>query len=149
MKLQSAPQPIHSQDLLDRTGIVLSAVCLVHCTVLPLLFAAAQAWGANLVPKSWDSEYFHLVFAIVLLGVGGLAFLNGYRRHGQIQPLFAGVFGTLLLFLGAFAVFPSLGEAGEHGLTIAGTVVLLWAHFKNRQGLKHRHVHSGNCSHGH
>jgi hypothetical protein len=134
------------QAFLDRAGIFLSALCLVHCTVLPLLLAVLQAYGAALVPKSLDNGTFHAVLAFVLLGVGGLAFVSGFRRHRRPLPLAAGAFGTGLLFLGAFnpgGVFP---ELGEHLITVLGTCVLLFAHAKNRRSHAGHHLHDGACA---
>ncbi len=133
---------------MDRAGILLSALCLIHCTALPLLLAVLQAYGATLVPKSLDNGFFHVALAFLLLGVGGLAFVQGYRRHGRALPLFAGAFGTALLFVGAFnpgALFP---EAGEHAITIAGTLTLLFAHSRNRRPVSGHHCHIEGCAEG-
>ncbi len=124
------------QELFDRTGIALSTICLIHCTVLPLAFAALQVWGISALPKSMDNEGFHLFLAFSLLGIGGIAFVSGYFRHRKILPLAGGFLGTLLLFLGATHPFSAWGELAAHALTILGTLILLGAHFKNRLGLK-------------
>lgn len=131
---------------MDRAGIFLSTLCLIHCTALPLLLVGLQAYGASLAPKSLDNGWVHAAMAIVLLGVGGLAFVQGYRRHRRPLPLVAGAVGTSLLFLGAFnpgEVFP---EVAEHLITIAGTITLLFAHSKNRRPETGRHCHDGHCA---
>lgn len=133
------------QDTLDRAAMVLSGLCLIHCTVLPIGLALLQAYGASLVPQSLDNGWFHAAMAVTLLGVGGLAFGQGYLRHHRLFPLVAGTIGTALLFVGAFGGHGS--ELIEHGLTILGTVILLVAHAKNRRPLANHHHHDGNCRH--
>jgi peptidoglycan/LPS O-acetylase OafA/YrhL len=134
------------QELMDKAGIFLSTLCLIHCTVLPLLLAALQAYGATLVPKSLDNGIFHAALAFVLLGVGSLAFIQGYRRHGRVLPLAAGALGTSFLFLGAFNPGSTFSESGEHFVTILGTLVLLYAHSKNRSPESGHHCHIEGCA---
>lgn len=146
MKAPSLAAQAPKQDIMDRAGIFLSTLCLIHCTALPLLLAVLQAYGANLVPKSLDNEWFHAVLAFVLLGVGGLAFVQGFRRHRRLLPLAVGAFGTSLLFVGAFnpgGVFP---ELSEHLITVAGTITLLFAHSRNRRPVADHHCHSSSCT---
>lgn len=138
--------PANTQDQLDRAAMLLSMICLVHCTVLPLALALLPALGSTFLPRSLDNDLFHVLFAFILLGVGGIAFVQGYRRHGLLVPLVAGIFGTTFLFLGAFNPGSLMTEFFEHAVTVFGTIVLLFAHARNRAGLKHR-AHAGPCAH--
>jgi hypothetical protein len=119
---------------LDRAGILISAICLVHCTAFPLALAAMQFWGVNLFEHESHSHTLHFVLALVLLGVGGLAFGQGYLRHRRPLPVFLGVLGTVLLFVGALNPGRLLSHSQEHIVTIIGTLILLAAHLKNRAG---------------
>ena len=120
-------------DQLDRAAMLLSMLCLIHCTALPLALALLPA----LLPKSLDNGGFHLVFAFLLLGVGGIAFVQGFRRHHLFVPVLAGVLGTSFLFIGAFNPGAFLPELGEHVVTVAGTFILLFAHMRNRAAIRH------------
>jgi hypothetical protein len=137
----SAPK----QDLLDRAAMYLSALCLIHCTVLPLALVVLQAYGASLLPKHLDGEAFHAIMAITLLGVGGYAFVSGYVRHRLLFPVIAGAIGTAMLFAGVLPF--GLSETAEHGITIVGSIVLLAAHARNRRAAHyhHHHDHDGPC----
>jgi hypothetical protein len=137
---------------LDRAAMWISMICLVHCMALPLALALLPTLGATILPKYLDNNLFHVIFAFVLLGVGGIAFVQGFRRHGLWVPLFAGAFGTALLFEGAFNPNGLLPDLGEHLITVAGTIVLVFAHLKNRAALHalvhhHAHVHGETCEH--
>ena len=137
---------ISRQDVFDRTGIVLSTLCLIHCTVLPVGLALLPMLGISFASKHLDNDLFHLGMAFVLLGIGSIAFIQGYRRHHRPLPLALGMLGTACLFFGAANPMRSLSEAGEHSVTIMGTLVLLAAHTKNRSGIRlcldHKH-----CAH--
>jgi hypothetical protein len=79
-----------------------------------------------------EGEALHLVFAFLLLGVGAVAFISGFIRPRAFVPLLLGMGGTALLFAGALNPVQCLSERGSHAVTIAGTLVLIFAHVKNR-----------------
>ena len=134
-------EALNETDQLDRAAMFLSFLCLIHCTVLPLALSLLPAFGMML-PKSLDSPGFHILMAFVLLGVGGLAFVQGFRRHHQALPLVAGVLGTLFLFVGALNPGGLFPEITEHAITVLGTLILLFAHARNRAGIRScGHVH--------
>lgn len=97
--------------------------------------AGMQAWGSTNHLAAAEDERFHLVFAFLLLVVGGTAFVRGFLKHRQQLPLVAGIIGTAILFVGACNPFHLLTESGEHLLTIGATVVLIAAHVQNRRDL--------------
>jgi len=147
---ESPLDPAEEQQIgrLDRAAMWISMVCLVHCMALPLALALLPSLGVSLLPKYLDNNLFHVLFAFVLLGVGGLAFVQGFRRHHLWLPLLGGVFGTSLLFIGAFNPAGLLPELGEHLITVAGTLVLLFAHLRNRSALHAlTHAHGEHCEH--
>jgi hypothetical protein len=142
--------PVEERQIgrIDRAAMWISMICLVHCMALPLALLLLPALGATLLPKYLDNNLFHVLFAFVLLGVGGVAFVQGFRRHQLWIPLVAGVFGTSLLFIGAFNPGGLLPDIGEHLITVAGTVVLLFAHTRNRVALHAlTHRHGETCEH--
>ncbi|MGZ3652544.1 MAG: MerC domain-containing protein [Bdellovibrionota bacterium] len=141
-----AEVPDQTQDQLDRAAMLLSMICLVHCTVLPLALALLPALSSTFLPHALDNDLFHILFAFILFGVGGIAFVQGFRRHSLWVPLLAGIFGTACLFVGAFNPGSLLPDYGEHAVTVVGTVILLFGHARNRAGLRHR-AHAGPCAH--
>ena len=70
----------------DMVGIALSALCMVHCLVLPLLVSFAPAILRGLP----GDDVTHRVLAIGIALAGGLAFRSGYKVHrkGWILALF-------------------------------------------------------------
>ncbi len=107
-------------------GQLLSALCVVHCVVLPavlgLLPAAAARWLSG--------EQTHQgLLALALMGALA-AFIPGWRLHRRrVVPVLA-VSGLTMLASGAFLV-PE-GEGWELGLNLGGGLLMAVAHGRNR-----------------
>lgn len=112
----------------DGLAIAASALCLVHCLVLPgaiLLLPAAALWMA--LPES-----LHAWLLGLTLPVSVAALIVGFRRHRQTLPLAIAGAGSLCL---AAAVLLARSGAGETGLTVIGSALLIAGHMINRRGL--------------
>ena len=114
--------------LLDRSGILFSVACIIHCLALPLLATATPLFGALA-----ENEDIHRVLALVTALVAILAFarpipnmkLSGLR-------LMAGI-GVALLICGAFV--EALHDF-ETPLTLIGALLLVAAHFLRARQLR-------------
>ncbi|MEG3082996.1 MerC domain-containing protein [Sphingomonas sp. PB2P12] len=111
-------------DWLDRAAMAGSAVCMVHCLVLPLILAAVPAVAAVVVvPAS-----FHIWVLVFAVPTAAIALLGGRSRHAVSWPLLIGAAGLGLMTLGAFAI-PE-GDV-EIGVTVAGGILVAIAHIAN------------------
>ena len=115
------------RDRMDRVGITLSGLCLLHCVAGLLLVTVLGIGGQWLLAPMIHRIGLALAIAIGLLTIG-----VGVLRHGQLPPLIVGTIGLLLMGGGLFV---------EHGmeeavLTISGVVLLAVAHILN---LRHAH----------
>ncbi len=110
-----------SVNTLDLMGTFFSLFCLAHCMLLPLLplFLTAVPWLGD--------ESTHWILLLLIVPVAVLALYHGYRRHHRRSVLLYGTVGLVLLLL-AIAL-----EDHEKALTVAGSLALCTAHFKNRQ----------------
>jgi hypothetical protein len=112
---------------LDRFGILLSALCAVHCVSGVVLVAVlGVSGGALLDPRIHEVG----LAAAVVIGAVGLG--AGALRHGRRGPLMLGVAGLALMACGLVA--PHGGA--EVALTIAGVTLLATGHIGN---LRHAH----------
>lgn len=110
------------RDRLDRMGIVLSGLCVVHCLAGLVLVSVLGLGGEALLAPEWHRA--GLALAIV---VGGVAIGLGALRHGRLAPLaIAGV--GLGFMVGALVVGHGVAEAA---LTVCGVAIVASAHILN------------------
>ena len=121
-----------SSSTFDRAGVALSALCIVHCVVLPLTTSLLPVMGLLT-----ESEFIHK-------GLVGLAVIPAlFAFTGSISSPYAamirslGLLGILTLITGAF--FEPLHDH-ETSLTIMGAVCLGGAHIL-RTALNRPHIH--------
>ncbi len=110
---------------LDRTGIVLSGLCAVHCLAgiaLVTFFGLGSVAGDALLDPAIHRVGLALAIAVAALTLGFAAV-----RHGQHRSLVIGAAGILLMFSGLFAPHGLI----EALLTIAGVVLVALAHLRN------------------
>lgn len=89
---------------LDRTGVLASVLCAIHCAAAPILLILAPTLGGL-----WVHPVSHLVIAAVVLPVAALALRSGFRVHRRPLVLILGMLGVGLVAIGA--VFPYLAES--------------------------------------
>ena len=118
---------------IDRAGIALSSVCLMHCVALPLLAIALPVLGTFA-----EAEAVHRVFAVGAALAAALAFgppipsgSAHTRTSGPLRALAA--LGVASLLLGAF--MEALHDY-EVLLTVSGAVMLTVAHLRRLRRLE-------------
>lgn len=125
---------------LDSLGILLSAVCIVHCLALPLLLAALPFLGESV----FGGHHFHEYLLLAVLPVSLVALGFGWRRHGDSGVLWLGGAGLALL---AFATYGyrliGLSEDWERGISIVGGLIHAAGHVLNFR--RTRALHAEHC----
>ena len=117
-----------SRSWLDGIAVGLSMLCLVHCLALPLIII-----GVPLLAQFAETHlHYQLLLLVVPLSV--VAFAIGYRRHRMWRILVAGAAGLGLLIVGATIAHSQLGLLADRLFTIAGSLLLAAAHWKNSRG---------------
>ena len=110
------------RDRLDRFGILVSGLCVVHCLAGLLIVAGLGLGGGVLLAP--EIHRIGLALAIV---VGILTIGIGVLRHGQLAPL---GFATVGLALMTAGLFVSHGPA-EAAFTVCGVLLVAGAHLLN------------------
>tara|TARA_Y100000996_G_scaffold360190_1_gene302492 strand:+ start:127 stop:522 length:396 start_codon:yes stop_codon:yes gene_type:complete len=119
------------QKIIDYFGVTISAVCGIHCILLPLILLIA--------PYSFlASHEFHVVLIYFILPAAALAFFLGCKKHGDKKVAIMGIIGIILLATSIFIheVFHSEQHSEEILsvlITIAGSVTLIFSHLRNRK----------------
>ncbi len=119
------------QKIIDNLGITISSVCAIHCVFLPAIFIIA--------PYSFlASHEFHEALIYFILPCAAIAFILGCRKHGDIKVAIMGTLGVMLL--ASSLLFHDIFHAEEHSeelitvlITIAGSVMLILSHLRNRK----------------
>jgi hypothetical protein len=119
--------------VLDRLGISLSILCLIHCLLFPLIVLVLPALGATLF---FNETMVHWVLLGMAFPVSLAAFSHGYRFHGDWMTLVIGALGLIFLIVG---VSHWLGHDSEIYLTVPGAFLLFMAHLRN---WRHHHLGS-------
>jgi len=123
-----AVRPGRSRDLLDLLGLVLSALCLVHCIALPLVLIALPALAS--FGHDDHHHWLHMALALVLVPLAFASLLPGYLRHRRTAVMAGGALGVAAVLVGAL-LEGWLGESAATALTIAGSLCLIGAHWIN------------------
>ena len=124
--------------LLDRSAIVLSMICVVHCLALPVAIIMLPALSAY-----WFAEeYFHLLLLYLVLPTSVIALGLGCRRHRMFKMMLWGSAGLLCLTVAALLGHDRLGELGEKGLTLLGAGLVVVAQIYN-----FRNCRQSQCAH--
>ena len=115
-----------------RLGMGLSVLCLLHCLALPWLLAGLPVAVLAALPESLrDNDWVHAALIAPVLLVSGPVLLRG--RPGAAQSLL--VISAFVALIGGLFV---ASETGEVALTVAGTLLLLAAHWRR---LRKAHPH--------
>lgn len=109
----------------DLVGMTLSAACIVHCLLLPVMVLAAPAWNAWL--GETENALHWIMFGVALV-VSGYAFFTGYRRHRAANVIVIGAAGLVVMLAAALHL---AGPSAEAALTVSGALVVALAHVQN------------------
>lgn len=127
---------LHAYRTLDRWGIALSFLCLIHCVATPLILLSLPIMARYYLAHPW----FHLVLALVIIPVGGLAFVRGYRHHKRSGIVALGLTGLVIITVAPFLVHALKYNLNEPLLMILGSVALITAHLRNQKACRcHTH----------
>jgi hypothetical protein len=111
-----------SVPMLDRIGLSLSALCMVHCLTTTIAVVALASFGGVIV-----HPLVHEVGMVIALVFGLIALVQGVWRHGHLLPFGVGCFG-----LGMMAGALSLPHGdGELLATLVGVAVVALGHDLN------------------
>lgn len=114
--------PASARGRLDRLGVIISGLCMVHCVAGLFLISVLGLGGGVLLNPAIHRFGLGAAFVIGLVTIGA-----GALRHGHRLPLALGATGLALM---AAAIASNHGKA-EALLTICGVVLVASAHIVN------------------
>jgi 4-amino-4-deoxy-L-arabinose transferase-like glycosyltransferase len=113
---------------LDRTAIGFSALCLVHCLLLPIALAVLPSMS---IFATLSDETFHRALVILVLPTSLIALTLGCKRHKSLLVAALGAAGLIVLVLTALFGHHWLGETGERVATVFGACLVAAGHMQN------------------
>lgn len=119
-----------ARSLGDKTAILLSSLCLVHCLVLPLAVSLLP-WPAVLVERE---TAVHRWLLLAIVPISALTLVRGCARHGHWTVL--GLGAAALGVLVTATQLDDTAEWMETGLTVLGSAVLSASHLMNLRALR-------------
>lgn len=114
--------------MLDRLGILGSAICAVHCA-LPLIFS----FISPSISSAFGNELVHYALLVLVVPVAAFSFLQSKKIHKKAVPFILGSIGVLFL-IAAIALEGVLGSSipnFELLATVSGSFILILAHLIN------------------
>jgi hypothetical protein len=112
--------------MIDRLGIAVSGLCMVHCLTSAVLVAVLASAGGILL-----DHRIHEVGLLLAIGLGVIALGRGLLEHGFMMPAAIGSLG-----LGVMAGALSMPhDSGEAVYTILGVAILALGHDLNRRAV--------------
>lgn len=118
---------IKAQLTTDRFAISLSLICLIHCLFAPSFIILTSTF----LSFSYDNEFIHKMIVLIAVPISISALSMGYRNHKNISFLPIGIAGLLILILAVLLGKNILGEYGEKGLTLLGSIFISYSHYRN------------------
>ena len=116
-----------TQEYSDKTAISLSALCLVHCLLVPSFLVFLSGY----ISLSYNNELIHYAILFLAIPVSIYALITGVKNHNSYSYLYVGLLGILTLILAVTLGVQMWGEAGEKILTTVGALLVAISHFKN------------------
>ena len=116
----------------DKFAMGLSMACVVHCFFAPSLIILSFSF----LSLSIESEIIHYLIVFLAVPISIFALTLGYRNHNTLYYLFIGTSGLVLLIAAVVMGENLLGEIGEQTLTLIGSMIVAFAHFKNHRKCK-------------
>ena len=122
----------------DIMGMLTSALCAIHCALLPVVVSSLPVFGVNII----HNAYFEWSMIGLAFAIGSYSLLHGFNRHHRSSlPLLIFFFGFLLLLLKQFF------HPYENWFLILAVPLIICAHFINYRlcqktkcaGVNHKH----------
>lgn len=111
----------------DIAALSCSAICAVHCAILPVGFLFIPSTMA----LSFYDEMFHRILVFIVVPISLIALFLGCSKHKRFGFFAWGIGGLALLIFAGFFGHDLLGDKGEKFLTVVATAIISVCHIMN------------------
>ena len=116
----------------DKVAVTLSTACVLHCFFAPSFIILTSGF----LSISIDNEFVHYLILLLAVPVSSFALYLGWKNHKNTSFLPFGIIGLLALVAAVLMGEAMLGEAGERAITLLGSLLVAYAHYRNHQECK-------------
>jgi|TARA_B100001094_G_scaffold331204_1_gene398771 hypothetical protein len=120
---------IKTQLTTDKLAVTFSMVCVLHCFFTPSFIILTS----TLFSVSVNNEFIHLAILLAATPISLFALILGYKNHKIFSILLIGIMGLLTLTLALLLSESAIGEVGEKLMTLMGSILVSYSHFRNHQ----------------
>ena len=124
---------ISTQKISDKFAISLSIICTIHCFFAPSFLVLISSFESI----QYNNELIHSLFLSMAVPVSLFALISGLINHKKSSFFLMGIAGLIILILALILGQGILGELGEKLVTLIGSIIVVFAHFKNYQTCIH------------
>ena len=128
---------LRSAPWVDRFSISLSALCVMHCLLMPLLLISLPSLAQTFI--SSEAVHLSLIYAVIPSSLFALGL--GCKQHGRRLFLVIGIIGLGFLLLAVAVESMAIDHLWEKVFTVIGALFIAIAHMRNFQNCRN----SNNC----
>tara|TARA_Y100001936_G_C15758324_1_gene499860 strand:- start:159 stop:569 length:411 start_codon:yes stop_codon:yes gene_type:complete len=126
-------QLLPAQKFSDKFAISLSVLCVLHC----LLFPSLLILFSSFISLNIDSETIHYLLLFLVVPASFFALFVGLNNHKNPLIFVTGIVGILILISATVIDILILSFSSETILTIFGSFLVSFAHYKNYKLCNH------------
>ena len=126
-------QLLPAQKFSDKFAISLSVLCVLHC----LLFPSLLILFSSFISLNIDSETIHYLLLFLVVPASFFALFVGLNNHKNPLIFLTGIIGILILISATIVDISILSFSSETILTIFGSFLVSFAHYKNYKLCNH------------
>tara|TARA_E500000081_G_scaffold10195_1_gene12291 strand:+ start:112 stop:513 length:402 start_codon:yes stop_codon:yes gene_type:complete len=116
----------------DKVAVTLSTACVLHCFFAPSFVILTSGF----LSISIDNELVHYLILLLAVPISSFALYLGWKNHKNTSFLPFGIIGLLVLVAAVLMGEAMLGEAGERAITLLGSLLVAYSHYRNHQECK-------------
>ncbi len=131
---------------LDKIGVFLSGVCVMHCLFTPVLITLLPIIGLS---SFAEDILFHQLMLWIVIPTSSIALFIGCRKHRDMVILGTGMLGMVLLVIVAMHGHDVFDSWGEKIATSVAGIILAISHLLNYRACQSITCSDNNCSSDH
>ena len=123
---------IVTRYLSDKLAITLSTACAIHCLMVPSFLIVTSGFFTI----SIHNELIHYLLISLAVPISLFGLNSGLKKHNKPSFFYIGIAGLAILVSAIFIGESMFGRFGEQILSVVGSTIVVYAHFRNYRTCK-------------